>query len=838
MAKIPQATSRISTPTGRSARVIGRNVINTEGGVGAALSGAANEVGLYAERKLKIEQQKEDFKTRSEYEKYKLAVRADYEEEKQSIASDGTNFHDNFLASRFDKRKDEFLANVPERLKEEFTQRTDIDRSAWSIDAGKYELNQEQDYYRNEITKSADGALVDIAQMPEGYDPATSLTAELIRSSRLPEAERTKMMDAWRKDSVRTQQIAFVQKSPELAADFTGAIKESGTASLIKEKEGFRNRAYDDGKTDKNGKRVGPAVYRAGYGSDTYTTADGKVHKVTKDTVVTRADAERDLERRIGEFQKQVVKDIGNEAFTNLDDPTQSVITSIAYNYGNVPRRLRASLQSGNKAHIANAILTLRGDNGGINRKRRESEAAIVRGSKAMRPGSYTLPDTPPPPPDSLPDGLGLEDYNAIASAARGVIEQTERDQVAIDRQEQAARAAEYSASLDQLKFAITDGKAGVEEIQAFRDENQIPYKDFDSLMTEYKQAEKAREDETLSLEAFNDPDRVFDYSNADEKKLIDNVYDSIIKDGDLSDENVAQTALSLAKRVNAVPKAFEGQIKALIDGTDTANAREGFDLLDRLYAINPQMAIRDMSQGTIRRLHDYKALQGLIDDEDLMKATRSSGDIVSDSVRKDREKQADKDLEDFTVEHLVDQMDPSFMPFTEAGIPADEIVQSRFLQDYKSLYKNQFARTNNPEAAAASARDLLESRWGASTANDGRMMRFPPERFHVTVGGSHDWMNKQITKGLKELNPDSVLLPKVQIVATRETEKDIAAKRNPRYMIIQKNENGAYEPMLDDQGRQASIRFDATPYLKKERQKFQGMREAREAIANAPVFR
>ena len=75
-------------------------------------------------------------------------------------------------------------------------------------------------------------------------------------------------------------------------------------ADLIKAEEGFAPKA----RYDVN-------AYRAGYGSDTVTLFDGTVQRVTKNTVVTRADADRDLARRIPEFIGILVRSIGQVAW-------------------------------------------------------------------------------------------------------------------------------------------------------------------------------------------------------------------------------------------------------------------------------------------------------------------------------------------------------------------------------------------------------------------------------------------------------------------------------------------------------------------------------------------
>ena len=180
--------------------------------------------------------------------------------------------------------------------------------------------------------------------------------------------------------------------------------------SFIKGFEGFRSKPYDDGRRDSNGKRVGPPIYRAGYGSDTYTTADGKVHKVTKDSFVSREDADRDFERREAIFASQA-RDKAGPVWDEFAVNVTTGLTSLAYNYGSLPNRIMAAVRSGDIESIALAVESLAGDNGGINRNRRLQEAALIRGEITIAEGVSTTRGTPLeqailPPTQSTPTSV------------------------------------------------------------------------------------------------------------------------------------------------------------------------------------------------------------------------------------------------------------------------------------------------------------------------------------------------------------------------------------------------------------------------------------------------
>ena len=92
---------------------------------------------------------------------------------------------------------------------------------------------------------------------------------------------------------------------------------------------------------------------------------------------VTQEDADRDLFRRIRtEFMPTAAKAAG-AAWGMLAPNQKAVLTSIAYNYGEIPERILSAVRSADTKAIADAIRGLGGDNDGINRKRRNAEARM-----------------------------------------------------------------------------------------------------------------------------------------------------------------------------------------------------------------------------------------------------------------------------------------------------------------------------------------------------------------------------------------------------------------------------------------------------------------------------
>jgi GH24 family phage-related lysozyme (muramidase) len=225
------------------------------------------------------------------------------------------------------------------------------------------------------------------------------------------------------KGSTQIQELTMPgQAAPTAAAPVEGMPGPRGAAvgtQLTRKFEGFIPTA----KFDVNAERVG-------YGSDTITTPEGKVVPVAKGTTTTEKDAERDLKRRIEtEFIPKAAAQVGQENWDRLPENVAGALTSVTYNYGSLPNKVAAAVKTGNVNAIANAVEALADDNKGINRGRRMSEAATIRGSEM--PGTAAVPSfaaAPPPaalgmspqivPPINMMAGGAMPIQNAMAAPA------------------------------------------------------------------------------------------------------------------------------------------------------------------------------------------------------------------------------------------------------------------------------------------------------------------------------------------------------------------------------------------------------------------------------------
>ncbi|NOQ73245.1 MAG: hypothetical protein GQ574_14655 [Crocinitomix sp.] len=181
-----------------------------------------------------------------------------------------------------------------------------------------------------------------------------------------------------------------------------GVTPVSLGADMLRNFEGFREGTYWDVN-----------AHRVGYGSDTITKADGTVVPVKRGDTVTKEDAERDLERRSAEEDKAARLRVGAAAWEALPDAARGALISVAYNYGEIPRRLLASIKTGDVNAIADAVEKLGGDNDGVNRSRRRREAEAIRASANGQTTGMPVTGAPERRPDYASEQAVMEAIEA-----------------------------------------------------------------------------------------------------------------------------------------------------------------------------------------------------------------------------------------------------------------------------------------------------------------------------------------------------------------------------------------------------------------------------------------
>lgn len=194
---------------------------------------------------------------------------------------------------------------------------------------------------------------------------------DFIKTNRIKDLERIGKIDS---KGLKNLEKKFDEKKTEIE-DVSDSEYKRKVVILLSNYEGFRNKAYRD--------PVG--VWTIGYGS---TYVDGK--PVQPGDTITKEKAMQQKYADIDKFKSKIISQVGQSVWDNLDLDTRVVLTSIAYNYGSLPKNLVSAVKSGNKSAIHNVIKNeLSQHNRGINRWRREDEAMILATGESNREPEY-----------------------------------------------------------------------------------------------------------------------------------------------------------------------------------------------------------------------------------------------------------------------------------------------------------------------------------------------------------------------------------------------------------------------------------------------------------------
>lgn len=277
----------------------------------------------------------------------------------------GTDNYYQTATDVIDNETEAFKAKLPASIREEFGARVDSLAGAAKRDAYRTGQIQEDQFFKTNVENAATNAGNGMMSGQWSREEADRYYAERVNATNLPPEEKIKMIQS---GAVYIAKLDYARSiKAEIAAGNVSA------ETLIRGFESFSANAYMDHKAATHA----PDKFRAGYGSDFVVRADGSKEKVTANTVVSRADAERTLAYRLqNEFQPKVVDQVGSDHWSTLPGSARAALLSVAWNHGNLPDSVVSAVKTGDLNSIANAVESLPS-----NPERRQKEAAVIRGS-------------------------------------------------------------------------------------------------------------------------------------------------------------------------------------------------------------------------------------------------------------------------------------------------------------------------------------------------------------------------------------------------------------------------------------------------------------------------
>lgn len=801
--------------------------------IGGALSNHADMQNQMALRRQQMEQQVDDFATNQAFQRWQNDNALDFARHQEGMTPSGKGFTDN-VSGIFTKRSEEFLKSVPDSLKPKFAELVATARNQWIDKGAAAEIDQRNNWYRSSITERQQTLQNQVFNDPAMFGAARQDVHRTIDASGLSLTEKEKLKkqaDEMLSLTIGEREIRNAEANPGSAVDAAGRLGVTGVVttsrggdamSLLRKFEGFRETTYWDVN-----------AHRVGYGSDTITTADGRVVRVEKGMKVNRSDAERDLARRTKEFEKAASSKIGAENWNNLPPNVQAALVSVAYNYGSLPANVVDAARSGDIARIAASVEFRGNDNGGVNRKRRAEEANIIRGSSQITRNAPAFdPASMDPRYANLSLSQRLSLYDQMNAAAQ-------RGQSVIDAQVKAAYESEKGA----LQLGIQTGEVSSEQ--------QIMQSNMrDSDKATLLSALRTRQgDQFMTAQALSDFQNgalSIDPYSSDGKKKVDAI-GSVINQS-VAPENRQAVLEQLVAQSGTVPQSTLNQLRAGAESQVPSEVEAALQAASRFSQVNPSaLSRRDGGSAVQKKVDDFDYYVNSLNlsPSEAAKRIAEQNDPNKIRERKALEPAAKEFRKQIENTDIGSMFDDSWLPFNDPRVGFTEMQAAGIAADYLAIAEEQFyASGGNPELAKNRANAEMKRLYGATEITGTKtVMKYPPEKFWPAKADDNDpygYVKDQLINDLAAMFPDDQLLnPKkdgeqlrgmvegrevlirnesgldeyrrmtrdqimsrVVLVSTPETGSEVKSNQLPGYTVLYKDEQGNLQTLYGKQWR------------------------------------
>lgn len=759
---------------------------------GGAVSAAGDQVLAFQEQQQKRERQKEDFTAAQEYQRMQIALGADQDLFLEQAPADGSGFTQKFIGESFQKRRDEFLAKVPERSREKYMQVLETDLDKWSTNAARIERDRLYEHSQTVIGEQQNSFLNSISLDAGAYEQSLASGLAIIDAAPIPEGMKAVARRNWEANALTALAQKLIADDPVNAKKALGGGSEAQgpaskqAAALLREFEGFRNGTYWDVN-----------AHRTGYGSDTITRADGSVQKVRKGDKVSRTDAERDLARRTKEFESTAIKQVGGKEWGALPDKARAALISVTYNYGSLPDRVVIAAKTGDVEAVASAVEGLKTDNEGINSGRRQKEANIIRGASGIQGEGEIAP---------VFSGMDFETRMKALNLA---------DKTIAGQQSEIISALAEQKGAIQLQIATNDPNLTVQGIL----DTSLKDSDKASLI---KSLNSAREDERSIADYASriDGGAPFDPFDTADRKGVDSVYDKIAGGGDLLNDRRAQEfAQYVFGKTGILPKSALNQLRRGVGSTDPQQVAAAASIAGNLAKADTEklLGARDGGSAIEKSANTFRDLT-----ENLGYTAEQAGQQMAEANDPQKIREREALLETDAAKEYLKKVTPKTLTSAMDGWlsfePEFATEQSAAVAvlEYKEFWQRAMVENGgNEKMAEKNAMQKLRNIYGPSefvaksmdrdgNVGDNIIVRYPVELTYPAIEGSHDWVADQAREDLEASGIDAFPALKVLgievaekspidviIQPSPETEADIDAGRAPKYQLYYKGADG-----------------------------------------------
>lgn len=760
------------------------NLIRGVSNLGRSLQQAGS---VFAER----DQKTDRFNSLTGLSKFDSDVTTSLTDLKRNFAPDGRGYITQ-AESLYDQRAANFLSSVPQDLQEEFRYRIAENKKSVVADSLKFQYEAGDAWFKQGISDELNRSKTLLDQSPQQLDAQRAHMAEVIDATDLPEIEKNNLKRAVSIGLEAATYKAEVRKdASNRYALGVGNISDFGSAAkaLIKKEEGYVPSAMWDVNH-----------HRVGYSSDTVTAPDGSYRMVREGDVTTRADAERDLDRRIADADKAGRGSVGTERWDSLAPNVKAALASVYYHYGKYPQEVIRAVETGNNSEIASAVRGL-----SSNPQRRDREAKIIEGSAGIDA-------------DARFQNIPYEDRLALR-------EDADREAVATAAAEAKAQKEQLALQTNDLYLGLLDGTKGKADIEAARGAGWLT--DYDSIKKANDILKDSNAQTVLAGEAAQklSSGGIFDPTDADDKKRL-NAYVGKsgldrISSGD--QDYFSDSVIPLVSQIGDIPTDVAGTLMGMVRAQNSQQAMFALDALAQLRDANQIAFDSRVSNDVASQVDMWDSQKALATDQAaLLDNVRGGTDQATRQARMALRSEAKSILAQTqngipNSKALLSQVTNAFDGFftREPGLYTNPTANQALEKEFSTLFIDKYSQTGNTQTATDLAIKDLKRNWDVTDLGGRKMlMKYPPQKAgYRPINGSFDWISESARKDLG-LQPGESF----ELFSDDKTREDIQAfqrdpsARPPSYRVFTIDSDGVARERVDANGRPARIWFKPSP--------------------------
>jgi GH24 family phage-related lysozyme (muramidase) len=785
--KVPSAvTGRVRPGSGPSLAYTQGNANNGLAPIARSLGGLGEAVSQLEATFQQRDKQTDRFNSLRGLSEFQTAVATDLTELKRNYQADGKGFAGE-ASTLYDKLADNYMANVPQDLQEEFKYRVTQSKQGVLGDALKFQYEAGDAWFKQGVDDELNKSKTLLDQNPGLLDAQQSHMMEVIDATDLPLIEKE---DLKRKVNIG---LAAVQYKTRVRNDATvlgsigvGPIEDGnvGAAGILRKEEGFRATPYWDVN-----------AYRIGYGSDTITRADGSIVKVAPGMSISREDAERDLERRTREFGSVAARQVGPDMWAGLPANVQAGLISVTYNYGELPSSVVTAVKSGSTPAIAEAVANL-----SANKNRRANEAAIINGTAGIEA-------------DPQYANIPYEDKIALRNDA----EREANEQLVAEAKGEKQRV---DGLQNDLFLGLLDGGKGQVDIDNARAEGWLStYEDVNKAQGILKTKVGGDLLAGQAVEKLNGGGS-WDPASVDDKKMLNALVgrSGLQQVTDGNQEYINNNIVPLVNQTGDIPTDVAGTLIGMVRGADNNKALFALDALAQLRDVNPYAFNTRVNSDIAQSVELWDARKDLAQDKTALLSDIRGGTTQAERQARQVLREEARGILSQTsngvanVKNLISTAQGEFGSFfSSPNIYSNPLANQAFEKEFSTLFIDKYSMTGNVDTAVDLTSKELQRNWGVTSVGDSKLlMKYPPEKSgYRPINGNYDWINKSVRWDLKLGDDESF-----ELFSDEQTRQEFQAFQRdpnataPSYRIFTIDSDGVARERVDEAGKPLRINF------------------------------